>query len=176
LNFKGENPHRSDLFVSIAGVCMNLLLFLTCTLLSLAVTRFLWDPDVLRWYDARELLGFDSDIFLAIQLGYFEGLSDFFLRPALVPVLRFLAQTAMVNLYIAVFNLLPVPPLDGSHVFNDLLLKKNLFVQKRTAQIGMALVLLLSFTGWLGQGLSFIADNIQAGLLFLVGSLAHAGL
>jgi Zn-dependent protease len=39
----------------------------------------------------------------------------------LMPISLFLYELAMINIVLAVFNLIPVPPLDGSHVLRHLL-------------------------------------------------------
>jgi Zn-dependent protease len=39
----------------------------------------------------------------------------------LMPITLFLYELAVINIILAVFNLIPVPPLDGSHVFRHLL-------------------------------------------------------
>jgi len=102
--------------------------------------------------------------------GYADELSYWFSRPELIPALRFCAQLAMINLYIAVFNLLPVPPLDGSHVVNDLILKRDLFASQSTARIGTAALLILSLTGLLGQAIGWTAGGIQRGFLTLAAT------
>ena len=72
--------------------------------------------------------------------------------------------TAVISLSLAVFNLLPVPPLDGSHLFNDLFLKKNLFVSRTIARYGMGIVMVLSLTGILGKGLGFVTGAAMDGM------------
>ena len=76
-----------------------------------------------------------------------------------------LMQIGLVNLYIAIFNLIPVPPLDGYHVVNDLLLRGRWHITHRQAQIGMGVVLLLSMTGVLGSGIAYVADGLQSLIL-----------
>ena len=41
-----------------------------------------------------------------------------------------------MNLSLAIFNLIPLPPLDGYHVLNDLALKRPLFATQRAAMGG----------------------------------------
>lgn len=160
--------HRDDFLVSIAGIVTNFIIFLVCMLLGIWINSMLWDPRVLRSYSLSEMLGFNGGITATILMGYGPEMKEWFVRPELLPVLRMLLQIAMVNLYIALFNLLPVPPLDGSHLINDVLFKKNLFVQKHVGQLGIAALFLLSFSGHLGRMLSFLATGVQNGLFGLL--------
>ncbi len=63
---------------------------------------------------------------------------------------------AGVNISLAVFNLLPIPPLDGSKIFGFFLPDRWVFMMERySRQISMVLMLLL-FTGVLDVPLSFL--------------------
>ncbi len=71
---------------------------------------------------------------------------------------------ASVNISLAVFNLLPIPPLDGSKIFGLFLPDKWMYMMERNArQISMVLMLLL-FTGVLDIPLSFFR-NLFGGLM-----------
>ena len=87
--------------------------------------------------------------------------------------LLFLLCYCMValNINLAVFNLLPVPPLDGYHVANDLLLKKSLFATEKVQRAAMGVMLLLMFSGLLGRGLSYVVNAILSGLGWAVQQL-----
>ena len=160
-NFR--NPRWDDFKVSIAGITVNLLIFLLCTLLLVGLTRYAWMPDVLRYYSLGDLMGFDSGIALNIMYGYGDVNAEFMRHPEALPVMRMLMQIAQINLSIALFNLIPVPPLDGYHVFNDLLLRGRWHITPRQAQIGMGLVMAVSFlTDWLSVALNWAAASIQA--------------
>lgn len=58
-------------------------------------------------------------------------------------VLRNLANFVMINVFLALFNLIPIPPFDGSHIVEGLLPESlaNLYGQLR--RFGMLLVILL---------------------------------
>ncbi|MDR1570515.1 MAG: site-2 protease family protein [Oscillospiraceae bacterium] len=165
-NFK--NPRRDDLLVSVAGVTVNLALFIALSILCVWIDRALWDERVFEQSTAMERLMFDGNILPYIMFGYADELSDWMLRPWLIPALRICAQLAMVNLYIAVFNLLPVPPLDGSHVLNDLILRRDLFASRLTASVGSVALLILSFSGLLGRAIGWLAGGVQRGLLMII--------
>jgi Zn-dependent protease len=63
----------------------------------------------------------------------------------LVPLTRLLYVAIVINVVLMVFNLIPVPPLDGSHVFRHLLSGPALAVYDRIGLIG--LVVLVAFGG-----------------------------
>jgi Zn-dependent protease len=46
-------------------------------------------------------------------------------RSTLEAVFRFVTQAAMINIALAVFNILPIPPLDGSHLVTPFLARIN---------------------------------------------------
>ncbi len=69
--------------------------------------------------------------------------------PAAVPTLALLQRMAAygiaINLVLTFFNLIPIPPLDGSHVLYHLLPPKLGLVYRRVGQYGMLILLALFF-------------------------------
>ena len=63
-------------------------------------------------------------------------------------ILRFLILAIIVNLSLGFFNLLPIPPLDGSNILRGLM-PRNLdkYLNKLQGPIGMVLLLILAYTG-----------------------------
>ncbi|MDR1599553.1 MAG: site-2 protease family protein [Oscillospiraceae bacterium] len=163
------NPRRDDLLVSIAGVTMNLILFLAFMTLAVAADRALWLPEVFEQSTLMDRLSFQGEILPYLLTGYGDYFVEWYTRPAMLPVLRITAQIAMVNLTIAIFNLIPLPPLDGSHVLNDLVIKRGLFVRPAVARAGMLALMVLSFTGWLSRGISIATAVVQSGFFRLLG-------
>ena len=140
-----KHKHRDDLLVSIAGITMNVLLFLAFYTLYYAALRIAVSSGFLvRWQGA---------------FYYASGRNALFEY-----ALTLLQYTAVLNLSLAVFNLLPVPPLDGYHVFNDLLLKKSLYASPRAARIGQGVLLVLVWTGALSRVLGVIEDGVMNGV------------
>lgn len=76
-------------------------------------------------------------------------------------VYQMLERFMMLNLSLAVFNLIPVPPLDGYHVLNDLLLKRPLFAPQKAARIGSTALLLLILLGNANERLDIISISIR---------------
>lgn len=78
---------------------------------------------------------------------------------------------ASLNISLALFNLLPIPPLDGYHVLNDLVLKRPLFADARATQIGQGILIVASLTGLLSRILGVMLNfvlNHTIDLIFAV--------
>lgn len=74
-------------------------------------------------------------------------------------------QAALLSLGTAAFNLLPVPPLDGYHVLNDLVIKKSLFASPNVTRIAYgALLVLVFFTPVVSNIIGFVEDALMNGL------------
>lgn len=75
------------------------------------------------------------------------------LRSGLVPFgsfgVRLLVQAVSLNLALALFNLLPIPPLDGSRVLRAFVGWRTRMWLARWEPYGFFLLLLLGYTGWL---------------------------
>ena len=70
----------------------------------------------------------------------------------------------LTNLVLAIFNLIPVPPLDGYHLLNDIAIKRDLFVKPQTRVVSGALLYILAFSGILGDVLGKVVECILGGL------------
>ena len=76
---------------------------------------------------------------------------------------------AAVNLSLAVFNLLPIPPLDGYRLLTPVLPAKWLYFVDRYQMYITLAVLLLLFTGVLAVPLSFLTSLVGNAIGFLFG-------
>jgi len=70
-----------------------------------------------------------------------------------------------VNLLLMIFNLLPIPPLDGGHVMEQVLPWDLRHKFRRIQAFGLLIILALWFTGILGRIIGFIFSI----LMFLIG-------
>lgn len=92
-----------------------------------------------------------------LSLFYFSPLSgDSYLAD-------FLFSLSATNAVLMLFNLLPVPPLDGYHVLNDLVLKRSLFASEQVGRIGYVVLLAVMFTGILDKALNFVINGMYSG-------------
>ncbi len=187
---------RDDFLVSIAGVSVNLTIFLIAVLLSCVLNRVMMGQELIAtfieaydvgvepfvsplynvggaimdgdWATLAEFFpyayGGDLHSGIYIKEGW-EALSSQLQHPWLLYVQRALLLLAQVNLTLAVFNLLPIPPLDGFHVVNDILLKGRLQLNHQLYQIARIALFVLLLSGILNTVLAFCVTNVYESVL-----------
>lgn len=74
-------------------------------------------------------------------------------------------SVARINVYLAVFNLLPIPPFDGSRIFLSFLPTKLYFKVMRYERVIMGVIMILLITGILSLPLGFLTNAIMDGML-----------
>jgi Zn-dependent protease len=132
-NFK--NYKRDDIIVALAGPASNLI-SATVALILLVILK-------------HAIAGGDVAIMTAMALAHrIPGVSTENL-PQLFPIALFLYYVILLNLLLFVFNLIPVPPLDGSHILRHFLPYKALQIYDRIGMFGMIFIMLI------GGGLIF---------------------
>lgn len=75
----------------------------------------------------------------------------------------------VININLCVFNMMPVPPLDGSRLMTYLLPPKAAFWFIKNERYFYGIVMILMFTGILGIPLSWISSLVFRLLAFLTG-------
>ena len=76
---------------------------------------------------------------------------------------------ASINIGLAVFNLLPIPPLDGSRIFGYFLPDKWVYTMERYSQYITLIIMALLLTGVLDIPLSFLRNLIMRFLCLIFG-------
>jgi len=117
-----RDPKQGMLFVALAGPMSNLLLAVA----SAMVIKLLAP--------------------LAVTL-HGQGLTD----AVMLPLLIMLVNSVWINLLLCIFNLIPVPPLDGGRILAGFLPDRLSYSFQRFEQLGIVLILVLSLTGALSQ-------------------------
>ena len=95
---------------------------------------------------ANVLLGVASAIIVRIVL-LLDWLPVFFLQP----LMQMLAASIWINIMLAVFNFLPIPPLDGSKILMGLLPARLAASFARLENFGFIILLVLFYTGILSS-------------------------
>ena len=128
---------------------------------------------------ATALAGPVSNILLAILMLFIYGL----LYGALVEttvglyVLYAIRLTATLSVSLGIFNLIPVPPLDGSKVLFAFLPQRWYYTLMRYEKYGSLVMIVLVLTGVLTKPLSAAVNWVFGGLMvFARLGLALAGL
>ena len=141
-----RNPRRDNLWISAAGPASNL------TVAALAMIGIL----------LLKLIRPEVSIFLrSFLLGRGGFPRGFYPLEGLALILFF---TVLINCYLAVFNLIPIPPLDGSGILMGLLSEEAAAKYDRLRPFGFLIILGLI---WLGL-LHVIIRPIQFIILTLV--------
>ena len=104
-----------------------------------------------------------SNIILALILMIISKVLLVTIAPSttLIYVVMALQMTANINAFLAVFNLLPIPPFDGYALIQGVLPRKAAIWVEQHAQIINFIVLILMIAGALSGPLNFLSDKIM---------------
>ncbi len=102
-----SRPRRAHILISLAGPGSNLLLAAASLLLLLGISSAVWITTPTATIE--NLTGLET----AIETVQASG---FALAPVVGPVCTLLKLSFLINTFLAFFNLIPIPPLDGSWV------------------------------------------------------------
>ena len=141
-----RNPRLANLVVSAAGPLSNLFLA-SLALLALIGIRAA-APNAM------------NDLLSAIQ-------GERFASGALAPVTYVLFQFLVVNVVLAIFNLIPIPPLDGSGVVISVFGGSVARLYATIAPFGFIILILLLYSGFLSR--------VLRPVLLVVYALVFAG-
>lgn len=142
LNFR--NFKRDDTLVTIAGPISNLLIAFVCVFLTVLFYKI-----TIAINPPQGSIGFE---FLSYMFNMFYA-------------------GIILNVSLAVFNMLPIPPLDGSHVVANHLLPENLaFRYRNIGFMGIFIILaLFNFVPGFGQFFGSIIAFVAQPYLALLG-------
>lgn len=86
----------------------------------------------------------------------------------LVYLYNLLNYFALLNIGLGVFNLIPVPPLDGSKVLSILLHNDENYIEQHVSRYGYIVLIILAVTGILTIPISLAQSGVYRGMYALV--------
>jgi Zn-dependent protease len=114
-----RHPRRDSALVSAAGPATNVIIAFLSILLLVLISKI--------------SIVFNSSAFIGQKI--------------ILPLYKMLQYSISFNIFIAAFNLLPVPPLDGGRIVTSLLPTKHSYQFSKIEPYGILIVLILWFTG-----------------------------
>ncbi len=145
-NFSTKSKDAGEAIVSIAGPVMNFILAIIFTIIFYIIS--ITNPSVvLEMFISTTIQGMSFMSLIALTVYY----------------------AIIVNIGLGVFNLIPIPPLDGSKIFLKVLpYKAQRWIDEHQNMIYLIFILLW-ITSILGYIVSPIISWIQKGIFYLVG-------
>lgn len=144
-----DNPKKGMALTGLAGPVSNLIL----SFISLVLYRILDFATELNFILRGSMILYVPNVKYSIL--DFLGL--------------FLIIFTMMNITLAVFNLIPVPPFDGSRIFYFVLPDKYYFSVMRYERQIMLITMVALFSGLLDLPLSLVTDGVLKAFNFVIG-------
>lgn len=119
---------RDDILTTLAGPASNAAAAIVCCIILL----------ILKSVSESGKISVIAAVISANRMAPLEGT-----LPPLFPLAMLLYLAILLNIFLAVFNLLPLPPLDGSHIIRHMLPYRALRVYDSLGMISLILMLLI---------------------------------
>ncbi len=142
-----QNYKRDDILVTLAGPVSNLLGAFVAVVLLVIIAK-------------------TSPLGNAVVHQVASGRYDVFQSTIMLPIVLVCFYSIIINLFLTVFNLLPLPPLDGSHIFRHMIPYSWAAMYDR---LGMISLFLMIFFG--GRVVMFVVGPVIYAIQSMLFSL-----
>lgn len=185
---KMKHPRKDMIWVSLAGILINFILFIVSTMLIVILCKAALPEKFIRIVGMinsnvndgyRDYVNANGSCFWNLYSGRIDmivseikniyGQSSIISQnlqishPNMLYFIRFFMIFSMMNLGLALFNFLPVPPLDGYNFWNLVLFKGKIRITRKTTTI-----ILIIFYGFLLFGDRIFGFNPLSKLIYTV--------
>ena len=148
-----RKPKRDMALIAAAGPISNILM----AIILMIIVNLI---DFISGFYGIEITAY-NDIF------YYSGSSDLTFK-IFYYVIIFFSTAANINLFLATFNLIPIPPLDGSRILSAFLPDRIYYRLQSFERYTFIIVIALAATGVLSSTIGFISDNLHNAIDYIV--------
>ena len=174
INPRNFRHYRRDyILVSLAGIAVNFCIFLLSLLISALLAKLIWPADFIA--SAEEKSAFlniykylPANAIYGGEFAFYEMLTE---APALLYVQRLFLMLAQMNLGLAIFNLLPVPPLDGYRFLDEFAFHGRLHMNAQTMWMIQIAFLVIVMSGMLNGLLTTVNTAVFSAFSSLFAAL-----
>lgn len=162
VNPRNFRHYRRDyIIVSLAGIATNLLICILSLFISAILSKIIWNKEILAQISAsgeKTLLIniYNGLIPYKVYSGEIKEISMYAQLPWMLYIQRLFLMLAQMNLGLAVFNLIPVPPLDGYRFVDEFVFRGRLAMNPQTMQIIHTVFLVVCISGLLSGFLTTV--------------------
>lgn len=177
INPRNFRHYRRDyILVALAGIITNLLVCVLSLVISAILAKFLWEKEIISQLantgeKSLMLNVYDGSLATAVYSGMYTYFGSIAQIPWLMYVQRLFLMLAQMNLGLAVFNLLPVPPLDGYRFVDQFIFKGRLAMNPQTMQTIHIIFLVVCMSGMLSGLLTTVNSAVMGALTSVISMI-----